>query len=289
MTSNGKERSGDPSTQGPIPIPTPSSPSAVTPSPAFSVLSYLSHILNVKSYDEVDIFGFTLVSIVWSTFAWAAWMIWNDGSCACDDWGRGHFGLRFSFVTVSARIGKWIGDLIGCLLDASWVGVLWVLAGAWWLHIVYVCLFVINNIFILPLFNFRAHLGRNASAATGTERFIVHALFHAILALLFHYALWNHTFPYPTVWGWVNYTKLDQPLLKYSVNASLIVGFILGACDITSVELIMLPITLPIRIIEHGKRMERERYESELARRNAGVNAEAKRAYYASCWGALVA
>ncbi|KAL8279715.1 hypothetical protein RQP46_007810 [Phenoliferia psychrophenolica] len=218
------------------------------------VFAHLSHILSIKSYNEEAIVGFSGLSV------------------AC-------VGLQFSFVKLAELFAKGVGKLIGYLLDAGWVGVLWVLAGAWWLHIVYVYLFAINNLIVLPLINFRKGVGREfaGSAATGTERFVVHAPVHAILALLFQYTLWTGTIPYPTIWGWINYIKLDHIILQYSVYGSLVVGFILGACDITSVELIMLPVTLPIRIIENGKRMEKERHESELARRNAGVNAEAKR------------
>ncbi|KAL8279396.1 hypothetical protein RQP46_008208 [Phenoliferia psychrophenolica] len=241
------------------------------------VFPYLSHILNVKNYDEDSIGLLVILSAMWTFFAWAAWIVWNDGSR--NDWGRGHFGLQFSFVRVSELIGKGIGKIIGCMIDAGWVGGLWVLAGAWWLHMVFVSLFVINNLIVQPLVYIRKVIGGvfAEDAVPGTDRFIAHAPLHAIFALLFHYTIWNRTIPYPTIWGWINYIKLDQIILRYSVNGSLAVGFILGACNLTTIELAMLPITLSIRIIENGKRMENERQVRILARRCLGVNTEAKR------------
>ncbi|KAL8279397.1 hypothetical protein RQP46_008209 [Phenoliferia psychrophenolica] len=211
-----------------------------------------------------------LVTMTWVCTAFQAWKIWCiDGRD--DPRGPGHFGIHHSFVPLWSSIGAWIGSAVGRSLDAGRVGLLWATGIVLWLLVVYNVIFYAFQVLGRPFIHLRNEIVPRSATIDCAQRVAAHATLHSIVALLFHFGIWNRTVGYPTLWGWIKFIKLDQPILQHIVYGSLAVGFILGAADITVVELAMLPLTLPIRLIAYARRMEEARFIEVLARKNAGV------------------
>ncbi|KAL8279379.1 hypothetical protein RQP46_008191 [Phenoliferia psychrophenolica] len=186
-----------------------------------------------------------------------------------------HFGISYSFEPDVRAIGSWLGSIIGHLFDAVRTTLFWAVISAWWLNAVYLALFIIYNIFIRQIYNiWKSIKGLCARLKYGAvPRFLLQALFHATLALLFHFILWQRRIPYPTLWGWIKFIKINYEPIQSVVLGSIALSFVLSGLNLTVVELVMLPITLPIRIFKLGIRMEQERYERERAGRNEGPHA----------------
>ncbi|KAL8279376.1 hypothetical protein RQP46_008188 [Phenoliferia psychrophenolica] len=197
---------------------------------------------------------------------------WADGS--------DHFGITHSFTPRLSEVGRLIGSLFGHSFDAVRAGILWTIISIWWLNAAYMGLFIIYHLILRQIFNIWKSINDlcDHEELGVIPRLGLHALFHSTLAFLFHYTLWTCTIPYPTLWGWINFIKLDHFIIQYIVLGSITLSFVLGGCNLTLVELVMLPITIPIRIVRHGERMEQERYERERdsSRNVAGGDDESK-------------
>ncbi|KAL8279380.1 hypothetical protein RQP46_008192 [Phenoliferia psychrophenolica] len=186
------------------------------------------------------------------------WYFWCGEAPDFKEWGTGQFGMLYSWVPLTVAIGRWAGEL----MDATWVAFLWVVVSVW--PVGYARMAVCHRLETQPW--------------KRPDRPTAHAAFHATVALLYHFTctLWNPTILYPTIWGFSNFKKLDHPLIQASVYGSLVVGFILGAFDITAQELAMLPITLLNGLLDRGRRMEEEKAERDLEKRAGGIYAKQK-------------
>ncbi|KAL8279374.1 hypothetical protein RQP46_008186 [Phenoliferia psychrophenolica] len=224
---------------------------------------------------------FVLLSVMMAYVAGVCALIWY-GDTGEIEWADGsdHFGITHSFKPGLSEVGRQIGSLFGYLFDAVRAGILWTIISVWWLNAACMGLFIIYHLIARQIMNIWKGINYfcNHEELGVIPRLGLHALFHSILALLFHYTLWTRTIPYPTLWGWINFIKLDFLVLQYVVLGSIALSFVLGGCNLTLVELVMLPITIPIRIVRHGERMEMERYERERdsSRNVAGGGDESK-------------
>ncbi|KAL8279378.1 hypothetical protein RQP46_008190 [Phenoliferia psychrophenolica] len=250
-------------------------PAPVDPNAESYYKIHVTRFVNPSCDDVGTLLGISVFMAVVAAYCALMWyIVLPCGAKSAQD--SNHFGMAHSFRPFMIEVGRQIGSLVGNLFDAVRAGILWTVISVWWLNAAYFGLFIIYHLIVCQMVN----IGKRINHLCDHEelgvipRLGLHALFHTILALLFHYTLWTCTIPYPTLWSWINFIKLDHPILQYIVLGSIALSFVLGGCNLTLVELVLLPITIPIRIFKHAARMEQERYERERDGTKAGSDDE---------------